>query len=134
MIDIENEVFTRIKKHVTAEIEGAHVKSTVENVVSHFPCVFVYESDNYALTDTATTGTSENHAVVTFTVEVYSNKSNTKKTECKKILSIVDRSFDGIGFVRIACNPVPNQFDGSIARYIARYRGTVAKNKTIFRR
>lgn len=134
MIDVESEVFSRIKAAVTIEVPDINMVSESANIVKKFPCVFLYESDNYANEATATTSDSENHAELMYTVEVYSNKSGLKKSECKKIMSIIDREFSNIGFTRISMQPIPNQPDGALYRIVARYRAVVSKDKTIYRR
>ena len=134
MIDIESEVFSRIKSAVTAEFENANIASEYISVIKRFPCVFVYESDNYTKEDTATSSTSENHAILMYTVEVYSNKTGTKKSECKQIMEIVDREMDAIGFTRTSMQPIQNQFDSAVYRIVARYRAVASKEKIIYRR
>ena len=134
MIDIESEVFSRVKAAVTKEIPGVNMVSESANIVKKFPCVFLYESDNYAYETTATTSESENHAELMYTVEVYSNKTGLKKSECKKIMAIIDREFANMGFIRISMQPIPNQPDGALYRIVARYRAVASKDKTIYRR
>lgn len=134
MIDIESEVFSRIKSAVTAEFENANIASEYISVIKRFPCVFVYESDNYTKEDTATSSTSENHANLMYTAEVYSNKMGTKKSECKRIMEIVDREMNAMGFIRTSMQPIPNQFDSAVYRIVARYRAVASKEKIIYRR
>lgn len=134
MIDIESEVFSRVKAAVTKEVPDVNTVSEYVNVIKKFPCVFLYESDNYTNEDTATTTESENHAELMYTVEVFSNKATAKKSECKKIMAIIDRELASMGFIRISMQPIPNQFDSAVYRIVARYRAVASKNKTIYRR
>ena len=46
MIDVESEVFSRIKAAVTIEVPDINMVSESANIVKKFPCVFLYESDN----------------------------------------------------------------------------------------
>ena len=61
-------------------------------------------------------------AQVMFEVNVYSNKTEGKKTECKEIMKVIDEVLFKMNFKRIAMTPVPNMEDASIYRMVARYR------------
>lgn len=76
----------------------------------------------------------ENHAQVLYEVNVYSNKTSGKKTECKAIIALIDSKMEALGFTRTLMNPVPNEEDATVYRMVARYRAIVSKNKTIYRR
>lgn len=135
MIDIESELFDILSKKIeekypTSYITGEYLKSP-----PNFPCISIIEIDNNVLDRTRTTETIENHAQVLYEVNVYSNKANGKKQECKKIISLVDKELQKLGFTRTILSPVPNEDKNkSIYRIVARYRAIVSKNKTIYRR
>ena len=76
----------------------------------------------------------ENHSTLMYEVNVYSNKKTGKKTECKKIITLVDEAMSALGFTRIMLQPIPNMDDATIYRMTARYRAVVSKDKVIFRR
>lgn len=133
MIDIEDEVYRRVKASVVAG-HDAYITSEYVSVPPRFPCVFVEESDNYAMQETASTSTNENHAVLMYEVSVFSNKRAGKKTECKEIMATVDTAMNGMGFTRISMNTVPNQYDASVCRMVARYRAVVSREHIIYRR
>jgi hypothetical protein len=70
-----------------------------------------------------------------YTANVYSNKSSGKKSECKSIMAIIDDEMQDMGFVRVGSGPMaaPNA-NASIYRMVARYRATISKDKTTYRR
>lgn len=134
MIDIEREVFSIIakalrEKYPNVSVVGEYVKSP-----SKFPCVSIIESDNSVYNRTQTNGSLENHAEVMYEVNIYSNKSSGKKSECKGIASLIDNKFATLGFSRIMLQPVPNMDDATIYRMVGRYEGVVSKDKIVYRR
>lgn len=133
MIDIEKEVFMK----VATALREQFPKITVENVTTYspskFPFVCIEEADNYTHTPSQDSGSNENHAIVMYEVNIYSNKASGKKAECKAILAVVDEVMIGLGFTRNTAQP----FDSDNAtkhRIFARYSAVVSKNHVIYRR
>ena len=133
MIDIENELFTRIATELRSRFDNISVYGEDVRTPSSFPCVSIVEADNYTVRNTQDSGSNENHANLMYEVNVYSNKTSGKKSECKEILSVIDDMLLGIGFTRTMKNPVTMD-DATIYRMISRYTATVSKNQTIYRR
>lgn len=134
MIDIEAQVFTRVSEDVRNEFPDSFLTGEYVKSPSEFPAVSLVEMDNLPYERSQTTESVENHATVTYEVNVYSNLTKGKKAECKKIIAIVDKAMASMGFVRIMLNPVPNMDDATIYRMTARYRAVVSANHTIYRR
>lgn len=131
MIDIENRVFTGLKKHLESSVGKISLSSEFSAVPSSFPHVSFCEEDNNVYDKTIDSGSNENHAKVMFEVNVYSNKANGRKTECKNIFEQIDNYMLGLGFARISKSPISTK---SLFRIVARYQGIVAKNFEIYRR
>ncbi|MBO7132251.1 hypothetical protein J6V85_03300 [Candidatus Saccharibacteria bacterium] len=127
MIDIFNQVFTKIYDGVgnTATVKGEYIP-----VSSQFPCVTVEEMDNYVYTDSSDENL-ENHAWLMYEINVYSNKKNGRKSECRALMATVDEIMLSNGFTRIMMSPIPNQHDATIYRIVARYRCVVSKDDHI---
>lgn len=121
MIDPESEVYTKVAQTLRAEFSGINISSEYVNAPSSFPHVSFTLSDNVVV-KRYTTDTSE-MAQVMFEVNVYSNKSSGKKSECKKIMKKIDEVMFSINFRRTAYTPVPNMENTSIYRLVARYEG-----------
>lgn len=132
MIDIENELFSMIKNQLEKSYKGIAVYSEEIRTPIAFPCVSIVEEDNYTFMKTQDSGSNENHANVMYEVNVYSNKMTGKKTEAKKILSKIDDIMILLGFTRMNKFPVIMD-DATIYRVVARYRGVVSQNHTIYR-
>lgn len=121
MIDIESLVFTPIAQAVRAQF-GADVKGEYVRSPSKLPHVSIVESDNYTTLSHRDNGSAEKYATIMYEVNVYSDKTSTKKSECRAILSLVDSMMYSLNFTRIAMTHVPNLEDDSIYRITARYR------------
>ena len=134
MITVENEIFDDVcasvrAKHPKANITGEYVKSP-----SSFPHLSIVELDNTIVERTQTSSEYENHVLLMYELNAYSNKKNGKKTECKEIIATADERMLANGFTRTMLQPIPNMDDATIYRMTARYVAVVSKDKHIFRR
>lgn len=126
MVDIENKVFNDIATTLRSQFEGIYVVGEFIDLPNNFPCVTLVEEDNYTYLDSQDTSLKENHATVVYTVNVYSNKTNGKKTEAKKIADVVDGLMQDMKFTRTFRSQIPNT-DRTIYRIIMRYSAVVSK-------
>ena len=131
MTDCENEVYTRVAKVLREKFPGIDIAGEYVNAPSSFPHVSITQSDNSVITE-QTTGCAE-MAQVMFEVNVYSNKTEGKKTECKAIMKVIDELLFKMNFKRLALTPVPNLEDATIYRLVARYR-VATDGKFFYRR
>ena len=134
MINIETEIFSSVSKKVRAEypdifMTGEYVKSP-----SSFPAVSLVEMDNSVYAYTQTSTELENHASLMYELDVYSNKTKGKKSECKAIAALIDKEMAEFGFTRIMLQPIPNMDDATIYRIKGRYKAVVSKDNVIYRR
>ena len=134
MIDIESEVFGVISNAVRSAYPGSYVSGEYVKTPPAFPAVLLVEMDNVVYDKTQTGDNVENHATVTYDVEVFSNKKSGKKSECKAIASLIDNEFAALGFSRVMLQPIPNLDDATIYRIKGRYRAVASKDNIIFRR
>lgn len=131
MIDCENEVYTRVVTVLREKFPGIDLTGDYTKAPSSFPHVSITQSDNAVIAE-RTTGTKE-MAQVMFEVNVYSNLQPGKKTECKKIMKVIDEVLFSMNFRRIVLTPVPNMEDATIYRLTARYR-VATDGKNFYRR
>lgn len=134
MIDIESQVFGRVAAKLRETFKGIYVTGEYVKTPPSFPAVSLTEMDNIPLVRTQTTDSVENHAVLMYELNVYSNKTAGKKTESRMIAGVVDEEMAAMGFTRIMLNPIPNMDDATIYRITGRYRAVVSKDHTITRR
>ena len=135
MINIESEVFSTVATALRAEFTGIFVSGEAVAAPSSFPAVTIVKQDNSTYQRSLDSSGSEKHAVVMYEANAYSNLGSSKKKQTRAIMAIIDDEMQGMGFVRIGSSPaeVPNA-DKTIYRMVARYRATVSKDKTIYRR
>lgn len=134
MIDIENEVFSIVASAVRAVYSDIYMVGEYVKTPPKFPCVSLVEMDNQSYQATEDSGSSENHASVMYEMNVYSNKSVGKKSECKAIAALIDEQMLALGFARTMLQPIPNLDDATIYRMVGRYSAVISKNKTVYRR
>ena len=134
MIDIETSVFDTVAKAVRAKYPKIFMTGEYVKVPPKFPCVSLMEMDNQSYQRTEDSGSSENHVSVMYEVDVYSNKSVGKKSECKAIAALIDEQMLALGFARTMLQPIPNLDDATIYRMVGRYSAIISKDKVIYRR
>lgn len=133
MIDIENEVFSEVADYVDRNYPGVYLTSEYVKAPSSFPAASLVEIDNAVVAATQTSSSNENHATVLYEASVYSNKHTGKKAECKEIIALIDERMIQMGFTRIMLNVVPDLYDATIYRMVARYRAVVSSGHVIYR-
>jgi hypothetical protein len=122
VIDVEAKVYSPIAAALRTAYSGISVSGEYVNAPSSFPAVTIVEQDNYMTLDKLSTSDDEEFATVMYEVNVYSNKSGGKKSECRAIMDTIDKMMYFRNFTRIAMSPVPNLNDATIYRMTARYR------------
>ena len=134
MIDIENDIFNTVAAVVRAKYPDIYMVGEYVKTPPQFPCVSLVEMDNQSYQRTEDSGSSENHVSVMYEVNIYSNKTVGKKSECKEIAAVIDEQMLALGFARTMLQPIPNGDDATIYRMVGRYSAIVSKNKAICRR
>ena len=134
MIDIESAVFNQVATRVREVFPDIFMVGEYVNSPSSFPAVSLIETDNSTRVETIDSGSNENHANVMYEVNVYSNKTVGKKSECKAIIALIDEEMLSMGFARNTLTPVPNEYDSTIYRMVGRYRAAVSSKHEIYRR
>ena len=133
MIDVENEVYTRIVDVLRTEFPGINTASEYVRSPSAFPHVSITQSDSYPTPGKQDGGLLENMVTAMFEANVYSNRSSGRKSECKRIMNTIDTLLYAMNFRRLAMTPVPNMEDATIYRLTSRYV-VVTDGKHFYRR
>ena len=133
MIDIENEIFTKIATALRTAYTGILVSGTLILTPTQFPAVSVEEVDNYVLLSGRDSSMKENYAEVMYEVNAYSDKVPGGKAEVKAIMATVDGVLRPLGFIRTAKMMLPGETP-THNRMVCRYRAVVGANKQIYGR
>ena len=133
MIEVENELLTIISDKLQEVFPNLIVLGITNLNPSEFPCVYIEEADNYVLRNTSDSANNENHSVLVYEVNIFSNRAVNKKGECKKILAAVDKIMNNLEFTRTSKQPY--SFDDTTKyRIFARYTAIISSDKQIYRR
>lgn len=131
MIDIENIVVDKVSEALSpyrADYPNLLVGSMYIDAPSSFPYVSVVEDNNYTYRPSHV-NLEEEHAVLSYTVNVYANDPLLKQT-AKRIANAVDMAMQNMKFTRTMYGQTPN-VDRSIYRLTMRYEAVVAKGEEI---
>lgn len=134
MIDYESVIYTQIAKKLRSEFSPISVYGEVVRAPATFPSVVIEEKHNASFPYTADSKSTENHALLMYEVNIYSNKASGKKHECKTILATINKEFIDLGFERVLAQPIDNLEDATIYRIVARYRAVLSAGGVIYRR
>lgn len=132
MIDIEPQVFDRIYRRVKAQFPNVKMESITNLSPTTFPYVGLEQADSFAHKSSRSSSSNENYSEVVFEVNVFAI-GDARKSQVKKILSVIDDEFNSIGFTRYNATPIPLG-DGKTFRMFSRYRAVVSKENTIYKR
>ena len=134
MLNVENEIYDIVSKSVREKYPSVFMSGEYIRTPSKFPFVSLVEMSNTAYDRTQTSGSLENHASLMYEVNVYSNKTSGKKSECKAIAALIDNELAALGFSRTMLQPIPNMDDATIYRMTGRYAAVISKDKRLYRR
>lgn len=132
MIDVESQVYTKVADALLAYDPTIKTMSRTIYEPSEYPCVCIEQMDTYVLTRTQDSSSTENHNELAYTINVYSNRENTAKSEAKAIMAVVDETMGNLNFTRLGCVPVAMD-EAQKYRLTARYRAVVGTDETIYR-
>ena len=121
MVDIENYVINQVTDGIALSFPEAEVLGEYVDQPKRFPCVCISLDDWPVYERSLDRSPLPHHMTAYFSVNVYSNKAGTKKSEAKALMAAVDEILCRMNMVRTMCSPTPN-IDRSIYRITARYR------------
>ena len=134
MIDIENELFSIVNTVIKQEYPNIFMSGEYVMSPPSFPALSLVEISNEVYRKSQATDEMENHDIIVYEANVYSNQTRGKKSECKAIISLLDSKLLSLGFTRTMLNPIQNMADPSIYRITGRWRAIVSKDRTLYRR
>lgn len=129
MIDVENEIYTKIVTEVRKEFPKINTSGSTVLAPSSYPALCVDETNNTTYTR-AMDSAGEYCSEISYEISTFSNKKSGSKAEAKAIMAIVDRVMGSLNFTRRACVPVYD--DPTRYRLTSRYIGVVSQNKELF--
>lgn len=134
MFDKQREIFTTVATAVLAASPNCRVTNAFIYAPASFPCVSVVLSDdgtNYRMRDSSK---ADNFRDITITVDVYSNKTDGKKTEAESLMQTVIDTLFPLNFNMVSCKPFSNINNASNYRITATFVATIDSAGTIYSR
>lgn len=134
MIDVEYDVYDAVVSAINDYAQGADLNimcsSEYVNMPTQMPLVTIIESDNRVTQRYRSNEWSngETAATVMYEVQIYTNAVGKKRSQAKKIASVVDLAFASLGFSRMMKSQVQNLSDTTIYRLVMRYQGVIVEN------
>ena len=128
MINIENIVFETVAKAVDSAHKGVTCGAGYTDTPSAFPYVALVEDDNYTVQNTQDENLQEHYAHLFYSVNIFTNNTNSKETLAKQIADTVDTAMQNMKFTRIMRSQIPN-VDRSLYRIVMRYEAIVQQGK-----
>lgn len=133
MIDIENEIFTKVATALRSAFTGISVSGTLVLSPEQYPAVSVEEVDNSVYIGGMDSHTNENYAEVMYEVNAFSNRVPGSKAEVKDIMATVDDVLSPLGFIRTTKLMLQGETP-THCRLVCRYRAVVSKDERIYGR
>lgn len=133
MIDIEAEIFTKVRNAVKAEFPNAEISGKTLIKPTQFPAISFIEENNDVVLKMRDNENVENGADLMYELQVFS-VANNSKTEVKAIVAIVDSIMYDYNFTKTFGGKLSNMYDVGVYRYAARYAAIIDKDKNIYRR
>lgn len=125
MIDIESYVYTQVRNAILGAYSNVDVSNEYTDNPAQFPHVSFEMSDNTTDVGSMTAEDREFASLQTFTANIYTT-SNTRKSDAKRIASVVDNTMSALGFRRSLYLRTPNM-DRNVYRLTIRYMGIVSR-------
>ena len=134
MIQAETDILNAVADEVETAFPGIFVSNVPMLIPAEFPCIAVYERDNAVDASKADSSHVEKFAVLTYVVEVCSNRRTGAKGEARAILDIADEVMYNLNFTRVGI--VTNEFfaDADHYRITARYTAEAGRDGVLYRR
>lgn len=134
MIDYEDNIYHAVVTALRAEFPNIVTDKEPSKEMVGFPRVIFGEETNSTAERYLTQDTAETFVDVMFEAQAYSNKQAGRRAEVKEIINTIDSKMRALGFVRIITMPLENLSDPTIARRVARWRGTISTDGVVYRR
>lgn len=134
MIDIYDRVFGIVYDAARSVNASVAVQDAYIGEPPSFPCVTVLETDNSTAARIIGSRARENAARVTYQIEVYSDKNDTRRTECRSIMAAISDALIANNFERELLYATPNYRDARVYRLTARFRVIADKDNKTYRR
>lgn len=134
MFEIQREIFTAAATEVLTAYPACRITNAFVYAPAQFPCVAIVLSDDGTNASMRDSSKKDNYRDITLTVDVYTNKTDGKKTEAEAIMQIIIDTLYPLNFNMVTCKPMSNINNAQNYRITATFTATVDSNGTIYTR
>lgn len=128
------EIYTVVANSVLAQYSTCRITNAFIYAPPSFPCLCMVLSDDGTSRDMRDSSKVDKFRDITVTVDIYSNKTDGKKTEAESIMQIVIDKLYSLNFDMTSCKPFSDINNASQYRITATFIATVDKDGTIYTR
>ena len=132
MNNVENEVITFAFDAMETEFPEIALYSDYPEQAAKFPCCFLYALDSFEVQALIDSSGRERYTKWVFEASVFTNDANGRKGKANRIMDTLCEAMRTLGFRRTMRNPIPNGYDNSIYRIVARFEGIVSETGTVY--
>lgn len=134
MFEKQREIFTTVATAILNASPSCRVTNAFIYAPAVFPCVAVVLSSDGTNSRMRDSSNTDNFRDITITVDVYSNKTDGKKTEAESLMQIVIDTLYPLNFNMVSCNPFSDMNNASNYRITATFIATIDSNGTLYTR
>lgn len=134
MFNIQKEIFTQVSNAVLTSYSTCRITNSFIYAPAQFPCVAIVLSDDGTTYNMRDSSGNDNFRDITIIVDVYSNKTDGKKTEAESIMQIVIDTLFPLNFNMVSCKPFSEINNAQNYRITATFTATVDGSGNIYTR
>lgn len=128
------EIFTKVADAILAEHPTCRITNAFVYAPPEYPCAAIVLSDDGTREDTRDSSKQDKFRNMTVVVDVFSNKTNGKKTEAEAIMQIVIDTLFSLNFNMVSCKPNSNINNATNYKITATFIATIDSNGTLYTR
>lgn len=130
----QKEIYTDVANTVLASYPTCNIRNSFVYAPDAFPTVAIVMSCDGNTQNTRDSSNVDKYNDITATVDVYTNKTDGKKTQAEDIMGIINEKFFSLNFKLVSCKPNSNISNAQIYRLSATFTATVDNNGNIYAR
>lgn len=131
MLDFSDEIYSWLTYSLREKFPKIYTTKSETAAPPVFPAVSIVQKNNVTYQRTRD-ACLENHVIVMFQMDIYTNDKDNKERQAQEIRNAVSDLMVSKGFNRTMCEPTPNLADMSIYRITMRFTGIIGKDRFVY--
>ncbi len=130
----QKEIYTEVANTVLASFPTCNIRNAFVYAPDVFPTVAIVLSGDGSTHNTRDSSHIDKFNDITATVDVFTNKAGSKKTEAEEIMGVISDKFYSLNFNLVSCKPSSNTSNAQIYRLTATFTATVDRGGNLYTR